>query len=106
MMIKRKAPSAKLEIAAYPKALTADLEVKTPLELVEAARALQEQANKLFEQAVTDGLQFLGGNVRQLADMLHMPARTLHEILTKGRLQHLRHLTRRGAGRPAASTKS
>jgi hypothetical protein len=74
-------------------------------QLVEAYR-LRDLALKQETAAVKLALHSTGGNVRQSADLLGLPHRTLDRLIRTGRLAALKKDTRRTLGRPGKSGKT
>lgn len=73
-----------------------------PLEEYEQSRKLRLQADTVEASAIVRALAFVGGNVRQAADLLQIPAGTLTTML-RTRLAHLKPKTTRRLGRPKKS---
>lgn len=77
-------------------------EEKDPRVQLAEAHRLRGLALKMETAAVERALRLVGGNVRQAADILGLPHRTLDRLTREGRLKGLKKVTRRRLGRPKA----
>lgn len=78
---------------------------KEPREQLEEADKLRQLADQLEHNAVKAALTATGGNIRQAADVLSLPPRTLDKRLRDGRLKDLRKMCNTKVGNPGTPRK-